>query len=183
MDERKHIARLKQGELAGLEALVKLYQVRAVHAAYMIVFDRPLAEDIAQTAFIKVMERIEQFDEQRPFAPWFFRIVVNDALKAAGKRKRNLSLDTLLDGRSDADWHRLTDPAVQPEQEVLQRESTAQLLNAIEALPPDQRAVIVMRYYLGLSAADMSTRLERPVSTIKWWLRDARKRLATLMNA
>jgi RNA polymerase sigma-70 factor (ECF subfamily) len=88
MEDQIAISRLKRGDLKGLEALVIRYQVRAVHAAYMIVFDRGLAEDVVQTAFVKVAERIRQFDESRPFAPWFFRIVVNDALKLAQKQKR-----------------------------------------------------------------------------------------------
>ena len=42
--------------------------------------------------------------------------------------------------------------------------------------------MVVMRYSLEMSEADMSIKMERPVSTIKWWLRDARKRLSYLMN-
>jgi RNA polymerase sigma factor (sigma-70 family) len=80
MKDQIAISRLKQGDLNGLETLVSRYQARAVHAAYLIVHDRPLAEDVVQMAFVKVAERIHQFDEQRPFSPWFFRIVVNDAL-------------------------------------------------------------------------------------------------------
>jgi RNA polymerase sigma-70 factor (ECF subfamily) len=114
MDERIHIARLKAGDLTGLEKLVTEYQVRAVHAAWLIVYDRALAEEIAQSAFIKAAERIGQYDEGRPFAPWFFRIVINDALKAARKQKRQLSLD---DNLADlAAW--LIDPGQSPEQIV-----------------------------------------------------------------
>lgn len=62
-------------------------------------------------------------------------------------------------------------------------EETRQIiLKAIKSLPPDRRAVVVMRYFLGMSGADMSERMERPLSTIKWWLRDARKRLANLID-
>ena len=58
MEDQIAISRLKQGDLNGLETLVNRYQVRAVHAAYMIVFDRGLAEDVAQAAFVKGAERI-----------------------------------------------------------------------------------------------------------------------------
>ena len=91
MEDRIAISRIKQGDLNGLEHLVKRYQLQAVYAAYLILWDRALAEDIAQSAFVKVAERISQFDEQRPFAPWFFRIVVNDALKLARRRKWSIS--------------------------------------------------------------------------------------------
>jgi len=42
--------------------------------------------------------------------------------------------------------------------------------------------VIVMQYFLDMSEKDMSLRMERPLSTIKWWLRDARKRLRGLID-
>jgi DNA-directed RNA polymerase specialized sigma24 family protein len=56
------------------------------------------------------------------------------------------------------------------------------ILNAVQTLPPAQRLVVVMRYFLEMSEADMSTNMDRPLSTIKWWLRDARKRLYDLMR-
>ena len=72
MDDQTAISRLKQGDMSALETLVKRYQVQAVHAAYAIVYDRALAEDVAQAALVKAVEKIHLFDEQYPFAPWFF---------------------------------------------------------------------------------------------------------------
>ena len=182
MEEQIAISRIKQGDLNGLETLVNLYQARAVHAAYLIVYDRALAEDVAQAAFVKAAEHIHQFDEGRPFAPWFFRIVVNDALKLAKRQKRNISLESLDEPAAQlAQW--LTDPSLKPEQLIEQKETRENILSAIQSLPPDQRAVVVMRYYLEMSEADMSTKMDRPLSTIKWWLRDARKRLHDLMDS
>lgn len=182
MEDRTAISLIKQGDLNGLEILVNLYQARAVHAAYLIIYDRVLAEDVAQAAFVKVAEHIQQFDEKRPFAPWFFRIVVNDALKLAKKQKRNVSLEDLDEPAAQlAEW--LTDPGLKPEQLMEQKEMRENILKAIQSLPPDQRTVIVMRYYLEMSEADMSTKMDRPLSTIKWWLRDARKRLYDLMDS
>ncbi len=183
MKDQNAISRLKRGDLNGLEALVSRYQAQAVHAAYMILYDRPLAEDVVQSAFVKVAERIHQFDDERPFAPWFFRIVVNDALKIAKKQKRNVSLDEQLDEPTAqlAKW--LTDPGLQPEKLVEQKETRQIILKAIQSLPPGQRAVIVMRYYLDMSMSDMTIKMGRPLSTIKWWLRDARRRLHSLMGA
>ena len=177
MDDRIAISRIKQGDLNGLDLLVNRYQVRAVHAAYLVVYDRALAEDIAQSAFVKAAERIDQFDEERPFEPWFFRIVLNDAIKAAKKRRQTISLDQAPDGltRKLAAW--LTDPAPQPWQLTEQNETRQVVLKAIQSLSPEQRAVVVMRYFLEMSEAEMSTEMDRPLSTIKWWLREARKRL------
>src|SRR5215207_3298086 len=182
MEDRIAVSRLKQGDLTGLESLVNRYQAQAVHAAYLIVFDRALAEDVVHTAFVKVAERIHQFDEERSFAPWFFRIVANDALKAAKKQKRII----LLEGPEDeptaqlARW--LADPSLHPEQLLEEKETRQMILGAIQSLPPEQRTVVVMRYFLEMSEAELSRKMDRPLSTIKWWLRDARKRLYELMR-
>jgi RNA polymerase sigma-70 factor (ECF subfamily) len=173
---------LKLGDLDGLEILVNRYQAQTVQAAYLVIHDRALAEDVAQAAFLKVVERIHQFDEARPFAPWFFRIVVNDALKLAKKRKLQVSLDEESDERTTqlAEW--LADPNPRPEQLLEEKQRLGDILKAIQSLRPEQRAVIVMRYFLEMSEADMSAGMDRPLSTIKWWLRDARESLRKLMN-
>jgi RNA polymerase sigma-70 factor (ECF subfamily) len=183
MDDRIAISRLKQADFQALETLVHRYQVQAVQAAYLIVRDRALAEDVVQNAFLKAAERIHQFNEERPFGPWFYRIVVNDAVKLAEKQKRTVSLDEQLDERvtQTAAW--LRDPSLPPEQLLEQAEMRTVLLDAMQALVPEQRAVIVMRYFLEMSEADMSARMDRPLSTIKWWLRDARKRLRHRIRA
>ena len=182
MEDQIAISRIKQGDLNGLETLVNRYQVQAVHAAYMIVYDQAVAEDVAQAAFVKVVEYIHQFDETRPFAPWFFRIVVNDALKLARKQKRNISLEDLDEPAAQL-AALLLDPAPQLEQLLEEKQTRENILKAIRSLPPEQRAVVAMRYYLEMSEADMSAKMDRPLSTIKWWLREARKRLYELMDS
>lgn len=182
MEDQTAISRLKQGDLSALETLIKRYQVQAVHAAYAIVYDRALAEDIAQTAFLKVVEKVHQFDEERPFAPWFFRIMVNDAIKVAKKRKTIISLEEQMDEPTTqlANW--LLDPNLKPEQLVEQKEIRETILKALQCLTPEGRAVIVMRYFLEMSEADMVTKMDRPLSTVKWWLRDARNHLRDLIS-
>ncbi len=183
MEDQIAISRIKQGDLTGLEMLVNRYQVQAVHAAYAIVYDRALAEDIAQTAFVKVVERVHQFDEERLFAAWFFRIVINDALKIAKKQNRMVSLNEQLDEPTAqlANW--LIDPNLKPEQILEQQEVREIILEAMQSLTLEQRAVIVMRYFLEMSEADMVAKMDRPLSTIKWWLMDARDRLHKLIGS
>ena len=183
MEDQIAISRIKQGDLTGLEILVNRYQVQAVQAAYAIVYDRALAEDIAQTAFVKVVEKVQQFDEERAFAPWLFRIVVNDAIKLAKKQKRTISLEEQLDEPTAklANW--LADSNPKPEQILEHQEMRGIILKAMQSLTPEQRAVIVMRYFLEMSEADMVAKLERPLSTVKWWLRDARDRLRKLLSS
>ena len=66
MDDREAIRRMKSGEIGGLEALVNRYQVRAARAAFFVTHEEALAEDIVQETFIRLYQRIRQFDETRP---------------------------------------------------------------------------------------------------------------------
>jgi len=178
MEELQAIARLKQGDLSGLEALVKRYQVMAVHAAYLIVADCFMAEDIVQSAFLKVAEKIDQFDAHRPFRPWFLRMVVNDSIKAARRQHRNLSLDE----PSNAILAWLTDSEPDPEQLVETNELRQFVWDALKQLSPEQRAVIVLRHFLEMDESEMVEELHQPHSTVKWWLHTGRTRLKMLLN-
>ena len=143
MDERGAIALLKQGDIGGLEYLVEKYQVRAVRAAYLVCRDASLAEDIVQSAFIRAFERIATFDDTMPFGPWFLRSVTNDALKAAARRERTVPLDFVPAENVTVS------PGLDERLESL--ETSAAINEAIAQLPPEQRAAIVMRYYLDMT--------------------------------
>src|SRR5437763_1040324 len=92
-NEQQAVAHLKHGNIAGLNELVKIYQVKAVHAALLIVIDQGTAEEVVQDAFLRAFQKIDQFDDRRPFGPWFLRIVVHLALKTAAKQKRTEPLE------------------------------------------------------------------------------------------
>ena len=177
MDERSAIARLKQGDIGGLETLVRGYQVRAVRAAALITHDRAQAEDIVQNAFIRAYERIHQFDETRPFGPWFLRSVVNDAVKAFSRSKVTVALD------DPGEPVMLSDPAPGPDELLERAETEAAIWQALAQLPPEQRAAVVLRYYLGLSEAEIADDQAAPKGTVKWRLHAARERLRGLLRS
>lgn len=182
MDEHQAIAQLKRGNIAGLETLVHIHQLHARRAAYLVTRDLALAEDIVQTAFVRVYERIDQFDASRPFGPWFLRMVVNDAVKAAQRHERWVSLNTNVTADQVlADV--LADKQPGPDDVTEHAETQRSVWTALSKLSPEQRAVIVRRYYLGMSEADMAGDLDLPQSTIKWRLHAARKRLQVLLHA
>ena len=180
MNEHEAIARLKTGDIIGLKTLVKAYQVQAVRAAYFITRDKALAEEIAQDAFLRVYERIEQFDEERLFPPWFFRIVTNLAIKAAKKEARTLSLDNSTREPEETILELIPDTLLEPEDKIAMQQLQEEVWQALSRLTPKQRSVIVMRYYLDMSEAEMSDKLEIAPGTVKWHLHAARKRLRTL---
>jgi RNA polymerase sigma-70 factor (ECF subfamily) len=177
MQERAAVVRLQQGDINGLEPLVRQYQLQAVRAAYLITRDHALAEDIVQTAFIRAFERIGQFDPRQRFGPWFLRSVVNDALKAAARRERQVSLEASPDAALASLAELLLDagPALDALSE--QAETSRTIWAALAELPPAQRAAIVQSYYLGMSEAEMAADLQVAPGTIKWRLHSGREKL------
>ncbi len=170
--EADSIARLKAGDIAGLAVLVDKYQVQAIRTAYLIVRDRSLAEDISQAAFIRAYERIGQFHPEASFGPWFMRSVANDAIKALERGRRTSSLDD-DDGSTTA----LLDPANDPAAAFDQAEQAAAIWSLLDGLPAKQRAVIVLRYFVGLSDREIAEYLELPAATVRWRLHAARQRM------
>jgi RNA polymerase sigma-70 factor (ECF subfamily) len=180
VDEGRAVARLKAGDIRGLETLVEAYYTRAVRAAYLVTHDQALAEDIVQSAFIHAYERIESFDATRPFGPWFLRSVVNSAITQAAARSRLVALDAGVDAPPRA-LDVAIEPGPGPETLLEQAESREEVWRALDQLPPPQRAAIVMHYYLGLPDAETAERLGVPPATVRWRLHAARKRLRGLL--
>lgn len=176
MNEQEALARLQRGDISGLEKLVRLYQVQALRAAYLITQDRPLAEDVVQEAFLRAYERIHQFDDTRPFGPWFLRLVVNQALKAINARQREVPLDQEHEGDLDLE-ELLPDLIPGPEDLVAQAEVREQVWEALGRLSPAQRAAVVLRYYLGFSVGEIAVEMNCSRGTAKRHLFNARQRL------
>ncbi|HMA33415.1 MAG TPA: sigma-70 family RNA polymerase sigma factor [Chloroflexia bacterium] len=175
MQEHEAVARLKRGDIGGLEALVHRYQEPALHAAFLICRDQALAEDLVQAAFVRVYERIDQFDASRAFAPWFIRSVANDALKAV-TRHPFVPLDPA----------RAEEPAPldeSPEAVLAAAETREAVWAALDRLSPPQRAAIVLRYYCDLNDLEVAQQLGCPPGTARRRLHDARQRLRHLLPA
>jgi RNA polymerase sigma-70 factor, ECF subfamily len=179
--DRTAVARLKDGDIGGLEVLVRRYQLKAVRAAYLITRDRLLAEDLVQTAFLRAFERIDQFDITREFGPWFLRSVINDALKAVNRAGRSISWEQVFDDPA-GETPELTLSEAGPAELFEQTETRLTIGAALDRLTPPQRAVIVLRFYLGFSEAETAEQLECPPGTVKWRLHAARQHLQTLLG-
>lgn len=183
MDEREAIQRLKQGHIQGLEILVTNYQTQALRAANMIVHDRSRAEDIVQAVFVRVYRQIGSFDLDRPFRPWFIRMVVNEALRTTTGRE-DLSLEMAVWDGDDSDHmiDLLPDQHGGPEYVAEETELRQTVWGALSQLIPQERAVITLRYYLDYSEQEMAETLNCPPGTVKWRLHEARQHLRTLLQ-
>jgi RNA polymerase sigma-70 factor (ECF subfamily) len=178
MNEQEAIEALLGDDMGGLEFLVRQYQVKAVRAAFLITHDEGIAQEVVQNAFLRVAKRIKQFDRQRPFAPWFMRIVVNDAIKAVQRGPTWLSLD---EGEG-AFQTQLRSRLPSPEEAVTTMQLNETVWQALAKLTPKQRAAVVMRYYLDMSEKEMAERLDVAPGTVKWRLHAARERLRQLLE-
>ena len=182
MDEKQAIGRLKKGDLSGLEVLVREYQLQALHAAVLIVQDHDLAQDIVQDAFLTMSRKIAQYDATRPFRPWFLRSVVNASIKVAKRQTRFISLNGYDSAVAEEMGKWLVDPDAQLEDFVETNETRQTVRKALLKLTPKQRAVVVMRFYLGMTTPEITKELGSSTPAVKWSLHAARKRLRRLLQ-
>ncbi|MGA9532490.1 MAG: RNA polymerase sigma factor [Anaerolineales bacterium] len=180
MSESKAITRLKQGDISGLEVLVRRFQVEAVHGAFLIIGDRQIAEDVVQNAFIRVADRIHQFEDGRPFRPWFLRIVTNDALKAVTRARGHLPLDGGDDFDVPEAWLQDLNPG--PEEMLDTSETRQRVWRALQQLTPKQRTAIIMRYFLDMKNKEIARDLDLSLPSVKWSVHAAKENLRALLR-
>ena len=154
-EERSLVAGARRGDEAAFEALFRLHWPRAYRAAWLVVHDDAAAEDIAQESFLAAVRALDRFDRRRPFGPWLHRIVVNRAIDWA--RARSLRGEVEL----------TTEPAAVAAANGFDRA----LVESIRLLPPDQRAVVVLRHVLGYTPGEIARLLEVPRGTVNSRLR------------
>jgi RNA polymerase sigma-70 factor, ECF subfamily len=146
----------QRGSAEAFAELFRRHWPRAHRAAWLVVHDATAAEDVAQEAFLAAVRSLDRFDRRRPFGPWLHRIVVNRAIDYA--RARELRREVADAGIEPA----VVDRADAPGDDVLA---------ALAALPPDQRAVIVMRHLLGFTPGEIASALGLPRGTVNSRLR------------
>jgi RNA polymerase sigma-70 factor (ECF subfamily) len=153
-DERARVRGAQQGSVSDLEALFRTHWPRAFRAAYLVAHDASAAEDIAQESFLAAIRSLDRFDRRRPFGPWLHRIVVNRAIDWTRARK--------LRGEVELSESAATVPEPREPDETLA---------ALAGLPPEQRAVIVLRYLLDFTPGEIAEALELPRGTVNSRLR------------
>jgi RNA polymerase sigma-70 factor (ECF subfamily) len=167
-DERALVRSAQMGSEQALETLYRSHWPRSRRAAYLIVHDAAASEDIAQEAFLAAVRALDRFDRRRPFGPWLHRIVVNRAIDWA--RRRKLRGEVAVDESHPQLAITGADSAANPGF----GEDVAQ---ALRALPPEQRALIVLRYLLDYTPGEIAAMLGLPRGTVNSRLRRGLDRL------
>jgi RNA polymerase sigma-70 factor (ECF subfamily) len=165
--ERRLIREAQRGSKEALADLYSAHWRRAHRAAYLVVHDAAAAEDIAQDAFLAAVDALDRFDRRRPFAPWLHRIVVNRALDWA---------------RREALRRKVDDPESRAEPETPRDTVGGELMDTLSRLPPEQRAVVVLRYLLEYTPGEIARMLELPRGTVNSRLRRGLDRLRDLIE-
>lgn len=175
-DEQGLVIRVQRGDQEAFDELARRYARRAVAVAYRVLRQTQDAEDLVQDAFIAALDAIGAFDATRPFAPWFFRIVVNrslNAVSARSTRERHVTVLQLWDNDAAED---ATDPAESAE--IRER-----FRSALEALPRHQRLIVEMSDIDGRSSTQIGEKMDLPRGTVRWHLHQARKTLRVALAA
>jgi RNA polymerase sigma-70 factor (ECF subfamily) len=170
----ERVAAAKRGDLAAFNRLVLAYQELAYNVALRLVGNADLAADVAQEAFLSAYRHLDQFKDGS-FRSWLLRIVTNGSYDAI--RSRNRHPDASLDDLVDEGAFEVPDPGPLPEKLALRREQIEGINAAIQTLPLDQRAVLVLYDVHGLSYDEISATLALNLGTVKSRLNRARGRL------
>ena len=165
MDDAEAIKRCQQGDREAFRHLVERYQKRAVAHAVAILFDRDDAEDAVQEAFIDAFKAIGTFDTSRTFYQWFYVLLRNRCYKMTARRRPTESLDDvqLLAPQQGTDDARL------------------ELEKALHSLTPEEREIVSLKYFSGLSYDELATHLQIPRGTVMSRLFYARRRLQGML--
>jgi RNA polymerase sigma-70 factor (ECF subfamily) len=162
MNDAEAIKRCQQGEPEAFRHLVASYQKRAIAHAVTILIDREDAEDAVQEAFIDAFRAIDKFDTTRTFYQWFYVLLRNRCYKMTAKRRQTENLDDI---------------------QLLAAESGPvddtrfALEKALSSLTREEREIVALKYFSGLSYDELATHLQIPRGTVMSRLFYARKRL------
>ena len=129
--------------------------------------DASLAEDATQEAFIRAWQHLPRYQPRSPFRNWLYRIAANAAVDALRRERATVDIDV----------QPLAAPGLDLEATVERDERAAQVRQAVLALAPASRVVLVLREYEGLSYKEIAETLDIPAGTVMSRLNYARTQL------
>ncbi len=163
--DQKIVDRVKAGDTALYEIIMRRYNQRLYRVARAILRDDAEAEDVMQDAYVRAYQHLDQFADRAPFSAWLTRIAVNEALGRLRLRKRNQQLD----GTEDDGEHRMNiaETLPDPEQNASKAELGLLLEEALLALPKIYRTVVMLRDVEELSTSETAAALDLSEENVK----------------
>ena len=170
VSDEKLIEKTLSGEVEAFGELVEKYQDRLYNTMFRIVGNPDDTQDVVQEAFLQAYANLSRFRMSSQFYTWIYRIAYNIAVACLHQRRRQVSADDLAADFSES----IADKSETPVEETSRQEDAALLWNAIEKLPTDYRAPLVLREMEGASYEEISELLGIPVGTVRSRLHRAR---------
>jgi RNA polymerase sigma-70 factor (ECF subfamily) len=172
--DRALVERFRSGDREAFTDLVVRYQRPIYNAAFWILRKPEDASDIAQTVFLRVAERLDEYDDRYRFFSWIYRIAVNESLNLLRRSER----DEELDDEADLPGSERDDP----ERRADDAQSSARIRSALLRLSAGDRTVITLRHFSECSYDEIGEILEIDVKTVKSRLYEARQRLRVMLQ-
>ncbi len=178
-EERLLIERVKAGEYDAFDAIFRRHVNKVYRQAFRLTGNETEAEEVVQEVFLAVYEKIKSFRGDSAFSTWLYRLTMNVALTRLRKRKRSkeVFLEDYLP-RFQEDGHHLVRPVFNWGDELdlrLEKKELHRLiLEALNELPPVDKAVIVQSDLEGLSNRDIGDALGLSIPAVKARLHRAR---------
>jgi len=166
-NEIELITQAQQGDRRAFGQLVRRHREGVINVVYRMCGDANLAEDAAQEAFIRAWQHLPSYRPRSPFRNWVYRIATNVALDALRRERETVDIESLPLATSNE----------RPQSTVEREERGERVRQAVLALPPASRAVLVLREYEGLSYREIADTLNIPMGTVMSRLNYARNRL------
>lgn len=177
------VVRLAQeGRERAFRELVRRYERPVFSLVYRMVRDRETAEDLAQDAFIKVLNHIDRYSPEFKFSSWIFKIANNVAIDHLRRRRLDtISMDGSPHATSAAEVEASTFDLAAEQESALDELTAKELGTAIEGaigrLRPEYRACIMLRHVEGRSYEEIASTLDLPLGTVKTYIHRARHEL------
>ena len=163
----------RNGDRVAFETLVTRYQRPIFNAAYRVLANADDASEVTQNVFLRVLEKLDDYDGQYKFFSWIYRIAINEAIDMLRRNQREEPLDDEID---------LPDAAgTGPEQHYRDRELAARIQRVLMSMKVDDRVVLTLRHFSDLSYREIAEVLGTEEKTVKSRLFEARQRMSELL--
>ncbi len=149
----------RAGDVESFGALFDHYHEPVYRFVASRVRDPTEAEDLTQVVFVKALEALPRYESRGvPFGGWLFRLARNAVIDFIRTRREHIELEAL----AERSGH---EPG--PHDQVLLREDLAEMRRALGALTEEQRDVIALRFFAGLSAKEAAEAMNKQDGTIR----------------
>lgn len=158
------VAAVQAGDASAFDVLVRRWDRKIQGAAFRVLGSPDEARDVSQEAFMKAFRALRGFKQEARFSSWLYQIAMNVCRDKLRRRRGRefLSLDAVAEGLEPALHQRAV-----ADQAVHSGDLARAVAAAIETLPQEQREVVVLKEYEGLTFPEISEILGVPLSTVK----------------